>query len=35
MGLFDQLKYFVNRKDVTNEEWEDFYRTRWQHGASS
>jgi nitrate reductase alpha subunit len=31
MDLFNHLKYFINRKDVTNEEWEDFYRTRWQH----
>lgn len=31
MDLFKNLKYFVNRKDVTNEEWENFYRTRWQH----
>jgi hypothetical protein len=33
LGLkpWSTLKYFINRKNVTNEEWEDFYRTRWQH----
>lgn len=30
-NLFENLKYFVNRKNVSNAEWEDFYRTRWQH----
>ena len=29
--IFNNLKYFINRKDVTNEEWEHFYRTRWAH----
>ena len=29
--IFNQLKYFINRKNVTNEEWEHFYRTRWAH----
>ena len=28
---WSNFKYFINRKNVTNEEWEDFYRTRWQH----
>ncbi|MCR5573893.1 MAG: nitrate reductase subunit alpha [Bacteroidaceae bacterium] len=30
-NLFENLKYFINRKDVGNEQWEDFYRQRWQH----
>ena len=30
-NIFCNLKYFINRKDVTNEEWEHFYRTRWAH----
>ena len=30
-NIFSNLKYFINRKDVTNEEWEHFYRTRWAH----
>ncbi|MBQ6037547.1 MAG: nitrate reductase subunit alpha [Bacteroidaceae bacterium] len=30
-NLFDNLKYFLNRKDIGNEKWEDFYRHRWQH----
>ena len=29
--IFSNLKYFINRKNVTNEEWEHFYRTRWAH----
>jgi nitrate reductase alpha subunit len=31
MNLFRDLKYFINRKDVDNATWENFYRTRWQH----